>query len=318
MGTPSAARSSRGQGTDLGDAVEIGVDMYDTEPVLERPALVGSRRMDPAPPPQPWDGGGREEFGGRFGEDADAYDRTRPVAPPVVFDDIVRLAGLRSGSEVLEIGPGTGQVTWPLAERGLRVLALEPDPRLAALASLNLAGFPQVSVTVTSFEAWEPGDATFDAVVACNAFHWVDPDIRLAKAAAVLRPQRCLVVMTTPVVVPDDAERFWWDVQDDWVAVGADRLDPATMHPDRAEDEAAAIRASGHFEEPTVLRHRFDVVHTAEDYAINLSTQSGVKTMPAEAQPVLVERIRRRIEAGGGVLTVHHLAAVTIARVRGA
>lgn len=276
--------------------------------------LVRLPAVGPALPPQPWEGGRRVEFRRRFGEDPDAYDRTRPVSPPAVFDDVVRLAGLQPGSSVVEVGPGTGQATRPLAERGLRMFALEPDPRLAARARRNLAGFTDVSVDTRSFEEWEPGNATFDAVVACNSFHWVDPEVRLVKAAAVLRPQGCLVVITTPVVVPEDADRFWWDVQDDWVAVGAERLDPATKHPDLADDETSAIRASGRFEEPTVLRHRFDVVHTGEGYALNLSTQSGVKWLRPTTQLALIERIRRRIDAQGGRLTVHHLAVVTVAK----
>ncbi|HWM20539.1 MAG TPA: methyltransferase domain-containing protein [Ilumatobacteraceae bacterium] len=160
-------------------------------------------------PMQPWETGQRDAFRGRFGEDPDAYDRTRPVAPGAVFDDIVRRAGLQPGSTIVEIGPGTGQATRPLAERGLRVVALEVDPRLAARAGQNLAGFPDVSVIATSFEAWEPDDVTFDVVFACNSFHWVAPDIRFLKAAAVLNPHGHLVVVSTPVVVPADADHFW-------------------------------------------------------------------------------------------------------------
>jgi hypothetical protein len=96
---------------------------------------------------------------GRFDADPDAYDRTRPVAPDAVFDDTMRLAGLRSGSTVLEIGPGTGQATRPLAEGGVRILALELGPHLAARARQNLGGFPSVTVRAISFEAWVPGDA---------------------------------------------------------------------------------------------------------------------------------------------------------------
>jgi SAM-dependent methyltransferase len=264
-------------------------------------------------PTEPWETGQRDTFRVRFGEDPDAYDRTRPVVPDAVFDDIFRLAGLEAGSTVVEIGPGTGQATRPLAERAARVLALEIDPRLAARASQNLAGFAHVSVRATSFEAWEPGDARFDVVFACNSFHWVDPDIRFVKTVEVLKPHGHLVVVTTPVVVPDGASQFWWDVQGDWAAVGAERVDPATRHPDLVDDLAVAARASGLFEEPTATRHPFDVVFTATEYATNLSTQSGVKELPPRKQAELIELVRRRIEAHGGTLTVHHVAVVTLA-----
>jgi SAM-dependent methyltransferase len=264
---------------------------------------------------EPWETDEREAFRAKFGEDPDAYDRTRPALPDVVVDDIVKSAGLHAGSSVVEIGPGTGQATRLLAERGLRVLALELDPRLAARASQNLARWVDVSVSTTSFEAWDPGGATFDAVFACNSFHWIDPDLRFVKTAAVLSPGGHLVVVSTPVVVPDDASRFWWDVQDDWVAVGAERLDPATRHPDLMEDLGPAVRASGLFHEPTVRRHRFDLALGADDYATNLSTQSGVKSLRPAARAELLDRVRRRVEALGGAVVVHHLAVLTMAEV---
>ena len=46
----------------------------------------------------------------------------------------------------------------------------------------------------------------------------------------------------------------------------------------------------------------------------NLSTQSGVKQLPPDAQAELLRLVRRRVEEGGGRLTVHHLAVLTVAR----
>jgi SAM-dependent methyltransferase len=262
---------------------------------------------------EPWEHGERGGFKGRFDEDAAAYDSVRPVAPDVVFDEVVRLAGLRPGSSVLEIGPGTGQATRPLAERRLRVLALELGPNLARRARLNLARWPDVTVLTTSFETWNPEEAGFDAVFAANSFHWLDPDVRFIKSAMVLGPRGSLVVLSTPVVVPEGASRFWWELQDDWAAVGADRVDPATKHPDLVADVGPAMRASGFFHEPAVFRHRFDVAMTAEEYVTNLSTQTAVKALAPDAREVLLGLVRRRIEAGGGTLTVHHLAVLTVA-----
>ena len=125
-------------------------------------------------------------------------------------------------------------------------------------------------------------------------------------------------MVSTPWVVPDDADRFWWDIQDDWAAVGEERLDPATLHPDRVGDLAPAVRASGLFEEPATARHRFDVTFTADEYATNLSTQSGAKTVPADTRAELIERVRRRVERHGGTVIAHLLAVLTVAKRRAA
>jgi SAM-dependent methyltransferase len=263
-----------------------------------------------------WETAQREALRLTFDVDADAYDRSRPVAPDHVFDDVIRLGGLTPGSRVVEIGPGTGQATRPLAARGIRVLALEVGPNLAERARTNLAGDAGVEVLHTSFEAWASGGERFDAVFACNSFHWLDPDIRFAKAASILRSGGHLVVLATPWIIPDDADRFWWDVQDDYVAVGSARVDPASAHPDRVGDLGPAVRASGLFDDPTIRRYRFDVEFTADEYAINLSTRSGTKELGPEAGAHLVSRIRRRIESHGGSIMTHLLAVLTVARVR--
>jgi SAM-dependent methyltransferase len=215
---------------------------------------------------------------------------------------------------VLEIGPGTGQATRQLATRGLHVVAVELGPQLADRARANLAAFPHVDIVTASFETWDPGNARFDAVFACNSFHWIDPAVRFTKTAAVLRPGGHLVVLATPWVVPDTADRFWWDVQDDWEAVGLP-FDPSTMHPDLIPDDLApAVRASGMFQEPTIARRLFEVTFTADAYATNLSTQSGVKRLPENARAELVARVHQRVQAHGGRVTAHLLAMLTVAR----
>ena len=77
----------------------------------------------------PWESDQREVLRATFDQDAEAYDRSRPVAPDDVFDEALRLASLAPGSMVVEIGPGTGQATRQLAARGLQVVAVELGDR---------------------------------------------------------------------------------------------------------------------------------------------------------------------------------------------
>src|SRR6185437_16871718 len=50
-------------------------------------------------------------------------------------------------------------------------------------------------VEVARFEDWDPAGRAFDAVVAAQAWHWVDPVAGAAKAAAALRPGGRLAVL---------------------------------------------------------------------------------------------------------------------------
>ena len=86
----------------------------------------------------------RRRLRATFEEVPELYDAARPLYPPQVFDDLVELTSLDAGSRVLEIGPGTGQATLPLAGRGFRVVGVELGERLAAFARRKLADFPNV------------------------------------------------------------------------------------------------------------------------------------------------------------------------------
>src|SRR6266542_609432 len=132
-----------------------------------------------------------------FDEDAERYDRARPGYPAALFDDLMTLAGLGPGSRVLEIGCGTGQATIPLAERGCEIVAVEIGPHLAAVARRNLGRFLSAQVVTASFEDWPLPPAPFDAVVSATAFHWLDPAVRVVKAADALCPGGALATIAT-------------------------------------------------------------------------------------------------------------------------
>ncbi len=57
---------------------------------------------------------------------------------------LVDAAGIDPADTVLEVGCGTGSITQALAERAKRVVAVDVDPTLAALAQSQLADIPNV------------------------------------------------------------------------------------------------------------------------------------------------------------------------------
>jgi SAM-dependent methyltransferase len=171
-------------------------------------------------------------------------------------------------------------------------------------------------VHTTAFEDWDPAGQTFDAVFSCNAFHWLDHDTRFAKPAALLRPGGHLIVLATPWVRPDGGDRFWWDNQDDWAAVGEARLGPTDSHPDRITDISGPLAASGYFAAPACRRYRFDVDLSTAGYLANLATQSVFKRLAPGMQRELTDRFRRRIGARGGSVRAHFLATLVVAALR--
>ncbi len=70
------------------------------------------------------------------------------LCSPEVLGRIMRVAGLESSDTVLEVGPGLGVLTEQLARAAGRVVAVELDRRLAAIAQERLANQPNVSIVI--------------------------------------------------------------------------------------------------------------------------------------------------------------------------
>src|SRR5689334_9414549 len=107
---------------------------------------------------------------------ADLYGEVRQGYPAALYDDLAALAGLGSGTRVLEVGCGAGQATRDLAARAGSVVALDPGQRLVAEARRHVTG-ANVSFVVSSFEDYEPEPGAFDLVASAQAWHWVDPAV---------------------------------------------------------------------------------------------------------------------------------------------
>jgi SAM-dependent methyltransferase len=232
-----------------------------------------------------------------FDDSPELYDRTRTVAPPEVFNELAALARLEPGSRVLEIGCGTGQATLPLADRGFDIVAIELGPDLAAFARAKLARFPRVRVVTTSFEEWDAEGERFDAVVAVNSFHWVDPEVQFAKPAEVLREDGALAIVGMAFVTPDDADPLLLELQQDYAVVLAeDARGAAPPHPRDVVDRAGEIEASGYFRDVAVRRHLVHRVFGADEYIDYLQTSSWHRRLDDDVRRELFGRISRRID----------------------
>jgi len=122
-----------------------------------------------------------------FDEEAELYERARPQYPDELIANLADLARVAPGCRVAEIGPGTGQATFALAERGARLTAVELGPALARVL-MGKVGDRDIEVVVSAFEDWAPAEHSYDVLAAFTAWHWLDPAVRTAKAADVLRP----------------------------------------------------------------------------------------------------------------------------------
>jgi SAM-dependent methyltransferase len=248
-----------------------------------------------------------------FDQDAELYDRVRPGYPVALFDDLAAMAGVGPGCRLLELGAGTGKATVPLAERGCRIVAVEPGANMAALARRNLAGL-DAEVVVSTFEAWPLPAEPFDVVLAATAFHWLDPSLRAAKTADALRPGGALAVVETHHVAGGDVD-FFMAVEEcyaRWGPPGPPLLAAADVPADASDVDGSARFG------PTAWRdYEWDQTYSTEGYLDVLMTYSGHRALPDDRRRALLGFIADLIENRyGGRITKRYLTRLRVAHRR--
>ena len=188
-----------------------------------------------------------------FDRAASQYQRARPAYPDALYADLCALTGVEPPARLLEVGCGPGKATLPLARMGFRITAVELGDALAAEARRNLAAFPGVSVTTSSFEEREPPPGVlFDLVYAATAWKWVDPEVAYAKAAALLPRGGHLAVWAAGHALPAGFDPFFTEIQKVYDALGEG--DGAPWPPPEEQPDPAAAA----FESLRPLRGRGD------------------------------------------------------------
>jgi SAM-dependent methyltransferase len=118
-------------------------------------------------------------------DDAETYDRGRPVYGESVARALSEALGLCAGDPVIELGAGTGQLSRSLLAAGLDLTAIEP---LAATRALLGAAIGAQRTREGVAEQIPMPDGSAQAVLAAESFHWFDerramPEIKRVLAA---------------------------------------------------------------------------------------------------------------------------------------
>jgi SAM-dependent methyltransferase len=250
------------------------------EPEPERPSGLESHRY--------------RQMAESFGIDPERYDRTRPRYPDALVERIVAAS---PGPDVLDVGCGTGIDARQFRAAGCRVLGVEPDARMADFARRS-----GVEVEVGTFEAWDSTGREFDAVVAGQAWHWVDPVAGAAKAAQVLRPGGRLAAFWHVFEPPQE-------VADASGAVFR-RLVPesplnAQARPPRRDQIAAGfttraadgMRAAGGFGDPERWQYDWERSYTRDEWLDQLATSGGLTPLPPERRAEVLEAVGNEVGA---------------------
>jgi SAM-dependent methyltransferase len=141
----------------------------------------------------------------RFADRASDYALFRPSYPAAAID--AALAGVPEGAPLVaaDIGAGTGISSRLLADRGLRILAVEPN------AAMRESAEPHPGVTFVDGTAEATGleAASVDLVLCAQAFHWFKPIEALTEFRRIVKPRGRFVFLVNERDNEDPAMRAY-------------------------------------------------------------------------------------------------------------
>lgn len=178
---------------------------------------------------------------------------------PHILEKIVALAGLNRESTVLEVGPGTGNLTRLLAHQAGRVIAVELDDRLIPLLRSEFATMPHVEVIHGDIleidrAAWL-GSTPYTVVA--NLPYYITSAILRHLLENQPRPQRLVMTVQREVAErlvaqPGDMSLLAVSVQFYGQPQIAMRLNPAVFWP-RPDVESAVVQIDTYPAPPVVI-----------------------------------------------------------------
>jgi SAM-dependent methyltransferase len=237
------------------------------------------------------------ERGALFETSALDYEQYRPSYPSPIIREVVALSNLKSSSRILEIGCGTGKATVHFASRGYTIDCIDPGERLLAFAKRNCQAWQNVTFKTGKFEHVRLEAGSYDLIFSAHALHWVEPKVRLSKAANLIADDGSIaLIYNYPGEIKDPM------IQSLMYAIKEESGGKLTGWDYLAEvvNWKNEIANSGLFRNIQLVRHRWMNRYSAESYVGLLRTYSDFLTLPKVLQRRVVDRIREIIIENGG------------------
>ncbi|MYS19487.1 Methyltransferase domain-containing protein [Streptomyces sp. DvalAA-14] len=218
-----------------------------------------------------------------FGAVAAAYAEHRPDYPEAAVRWALEPAFESTDAvlDVLDLGAGTGKLTATLVALGHEVTAVEPDDDMRAALRTHL---PEVTALAGGAENIPLPDASVDAVVVGQAFHWFDQDRALPEIARVLRPGGSLAAL--------------WNTDDDrvdWIAelgrIAGSRVSFIDWNPARRIDAHPAYSPVERADFPHRQRR------TVDSLIATVATHSHILVLEPAQQAEVLGRVRELLES---------------------
>lgn len=249
-----------------------------------------------------------------FDEVALLYHEARPRYPAELFSTLIDIVHLNLDSTLLEIGPGTGQATKPLAEKGFDIKAIELGSSLAEVARHELRDYKNVEILNGSFEEMVLPANSFDLVYAATSFHWIDASLKYLKTYDLLKDNGHLGIIHTHHVSDENGDKFFTASQPIYerynYADKNQKIKPPKNEELKPENIDTKLFELMHFQTFPIV-----ITYTANSFIKLLSTYSNHLASDKKTQQAFYQEIENLINNEfGGRVDKHFTMSLTIAK----
>lgn len=224
----------------------------------------------------------RDAAGG-FAAGAGGYARGRPDYPLALDGWLRESVRLGRDKTVVDLGAGTGKFMPRLMTTGASIIAIEP---VREMRERLAADFPQVTIRPGTADHMPLDDASVDAVVCAQSFHWFADAPSVQEIGRVLRPGGALALV--------------WNVRDEsvpWVRRLTDIITPYEGDAPRYHkgDWRRVFPAAGL---GPLTASRFPHAHVGAPEQVivdRFMSVSFIAVLPEAVRALVEERLRRLI-----------------------
>lgn len=219
-----------------------------------------------------------------FSTQAATYAQGRPDYPRQLTGWLTNTLLINAQSTVIDLGAGTGKFTRLLSTLAPSLIAVEPVEAMGAQLSKLL---PDVRLLSGTADAIPLPEASADALVCAQAFHWFATEAALAEIHRVLKPDGRLGLV--------------WNVRDesvDWVAAITDIIAPYEGDTPRFHTGDWKLAFTGrYFSEPELTCFPYTHAGSAKEVIMDrFLSVSFIAALPPTEKAKVSEQLQRLIQ----------------------
>ncbi len=216
---------------------------------------------------------------------AELYARHRPVYPDAAIETLITTLPLEPGALLCDLGAGPGILSFLLAARGFRVAAVEPVEGMRKQgARITQERRLAVDYIAGVAEAIPLQDASVEAVVCGQAFHWFQANQALREIHRILKSHGGLALLWNN---KDWQQTAWLGEIERLIVKYNPKYDPnyRTKRWDEIINHTQLFHPAERFD------YSFELHPTPDDVMGLTRSYSYVRMIPSETQPLLLQEV---------------------------